>query len=74
MMGTGAALTNGPGRAEDVGLIPRCCGAVFERSAGGGRTWQVEVSYYEIYNERIRDLFRPSKVRAAKPTSLPARG
>lgn len=73
MMGTGAALTNGLVRAEDVGLIPRCCGAVFERGAGGARTWQVDVSYYEIYNERIRDLFRPSKVRAARPRRVLSR-
>ncbi|CAB1344816.1 unnamed protein product [Coregonus sp. 'balchen'] len=46
----------------DVGLIPRICEGLFSRIAGMTRwdeaSFRTEVSYLEIYNERVRDLLR----------------
>ncbi|XP_036950875.1 kinesin-like protein KIF13B isoform X3 [Acanthopagrus latus] len=52
MMGTG----------DQPGLIPRLCSALFERTQTEGRkeeSFTVEVSYMEIYNEKVRDLLDP---------------
>uniref|UniRef100_A0A667XN15 Kinesin-like protein KIF16B n=1 Tax=Myripristis murdjan TaxID=586833 RepID=A0A667XN15_9TELE len=46
----------------DAGLIPRICEGLFSRIAGASRrdeaSFRTEVSYLEIYNERVRDLLR----------------
>ncbi|MGH0137126.1 UNVERIFIED_CONTAM: hypothetical protein FKN15_015822 [Acipenser sinensis] len=46
----------------DAGLIPRICEGLFSRIAGMTRwdeaSFRTEVSYLEIYNERVRDLLR----------------
>ncbi|XP_067258735.1 kinesin-like protein KIF16B isoform X2 [Chanodichthys erythropterus] len=46
----------------DVGLIPRICEGLFSRISGMTRrdeaSFRTEVSYLEIYNERVRDLLR----------------
>ncbi|XP_036438074.1 kinesin-like protein KIF13B isoform X2 [Colossoma macropomum] len=50
------------GSAEQPGLIPRLCSSLFERSARElreGESFTVEVSYMEIYNEKVRDLLDP---------------
>ena len=45
------------GAADTRGLIPRLCDAIFERSASrldaSTTTIKVEVSYMEIYNEKV---------------------
>ncbi|XP_045078111.1 kinesin-like protein KIF16B isoform X9 [Coregonus clupeaformis] len=50
------------GNPGDVGLIPRICEGLFSRIAGMTRwdeaSFRTEVSYLEIYNERVRDLLR----------------
>ncbi|XP_043912025.1 kinesin-like protein KIF16B [Protopterus annectens] len=50
------------GNSDDVGLIPRICEGLFNRIAGKRRwdeaSFRTEVSYLEIYNERVRDLLR----------------
>ncbi|XP_067900403.1 kinesin-like protein KIF16B isoform X1 [Heterodontus francisci] len=50
------------GNPEDVGLIPRICQGLYDRIAGKSRwdeaSFRTEVSYLEIYNERVRDLLR----------------
>uniref|UniRef100_UPI00398F0BD7 kinesin-like protein KIF16B isoform X5 n=1 Tax=Pristiophorus japonicus TaxID=55135 RepID=UPI00398F0BD7 len=50
------------GDPEDVGLIPRICQGLYDRIAGKSRwdeaSFRTEVSYLEIYNERVRDLLR----------------
>ncbi|XP_067115449.1 kinesin-like protein KIF16B isoform X5 [Osmerus mordax] len=50
------------GNPEDAGLIPRICEGLFSRIAGMTRwdeaSFRTEVSYLEIYNERVRDLLR----------------
>jgi kinesin family protein 16B len=48
---------------ECQGLIPRICKMLFNRMAAGkekGATYRTEVSYLEIYNERVKDLLQPS--------------
>ncbi|KAG7316441.1 hypothetical protein KOW79_019982 [Hemibagrus wyckioides] len=50
------------GSAEQPGLIPRLCSSLFERAAQEqkeGESFTVEVSYMEIYNEKVRDLLDP---------------
>ncbi|XP_072362734.1 kinesin-like protein KIF16B isoform X2 [Scyliorhinus torazame] len=50
------------GNPDDVGLIPRICQGLYDRIAGKSRwdeaSFRTEVSYLEIYNERVRDLLR----------------
>ncbi|XP_063055588.1 kinesin-like protein KIF16B isoform X2 [Engraulis encrasicolus] len=50
------------GNPGDLGLIPRICEGLFSRIAGTTRadeaSFRTEVSYLEIYNERVRDLLR----------------
>ena len=50
------------GSAEQPGLSPRLCSVLFERTLREQReeeSFTVEVSYMEIYNERVRDLLDP---------------
>ncbi|XP_041661644.1 kinesin-like protein KIF13B isoform X2 [Cheilinus undulatus] len=50
------------GSAEHPGLIPRLCSSLFSRTvqeAREGESFTVEVSYMEIYNEKVRDLLDP---------------
>lgn len=47
------------GPEEDQGIIPRLCGSLFdqiEKTSTDNMTYKVEVSYMEIYNEKVRDL------------------
>lgn len=51
------------GSKEDKGLIPRLCDDLFERIAGDedpNTSYKVEVSYMEIYNEKVHDLLDAS--------------
>jgi kinesin family member 1 len=48
----------------DKGIIPLTCSELFERvnqrkSADSNINFVVEVSYIEIYNEKVRDLLNP---------------
>ena len=50
------------GTDEQKGVIPRLCDALFLRIADNKdaeTVYKVEVSYMEIYNERVRDLLDP---------------
>ncbi|XP_060630863.2 kinesin-like protein KIF13A isoform X6 [Anolis sagrei] len=54
------------GNAEQLGLIPRLCCALFQRitsEENDSHTFKVEVSYMEIYNEKVRDLLDPKGSR-----------
>ncbi|CAG4956962.1 unnamed protein product [Colias eurytheme] len=47
------------GSPDSQGLIPRICRQLFSRVAAGkesGASYRTEVSYLEIYNERVKDL------------------
>ncbi|XP_077428296.1 kinesin-like protein KIF16B [Vanacampus margaritifer] len=50
------------GNPGDAGLTPRICQGLFSRIADAARrdqaSFRTEVSYLEIYNERVRDLLR----------------
>lgn len=50
------------GSADQPGLIPRLCSSLFDRTIQHQReeeSFTVEVSYMEIYNEKVRDLLDP---------------
>ncbi|XP_056299566.1 kinesin-like protein KIF13A isoform X6 [Pseudoliparis swirei] len=54
------------GNGEQPGLIPRLCCSLFERiheEENEGHTFKVEVSFMEIYNEKVRDLLDPKGSR-----------
>ena len=52
------------GYGEEAGVIPRICRDMFERiediQSDPNLKCTVEVSYLEIYNERVRDLLNPA--------------
>ncbi|XP_076234298.1 uncharacterized protein LOC143179125 [Calliopsis andreniformis] len=51
------------GTKEDPGLTPRLCEGLFSKvdeDKRNEKTCCVSVSYLEIYNERVRDLLKPS--------------
>uniref|UniRef100_A0A672SKF1 Kinesin family member 13B n=1 Tax=Sinocyclocheilus grahami TaxID=75366 RepID=A0A672SKF1_SINGR len=56
------------GSVDQPGLIPRLCSSLFERTVQHQReeeSFTVEVSYMEIYNEKVRDLLDPKGSRQA---------
>ncbi|KAL1953568.1 hypothetical protein VTO42DRAFT_2595 [Malbranchea cinnamomea] len=66
------------GYGEDAGVIPQICREMFERiakmQADPNLTCTVEVSYLEIYNERVRDLLNPSNKGNLKVREHPSTG
>ncbi|XP_072300057.1 kinesin-like protein KIF13B isoform X2 [Eucyclogobius newberryi] len=65
--GSGKSFTM-MGSAEQPGLIPRLCSALFSRidlELREAESFTVEVSYMEIYNEKVRDLLDPKGSRQA---------
>ncbi|KAK3639968.1 hypothetical protein LTR56_012142 [Elasticomyces elasticus] len=67
------------GYGEEEGVIPKICRDMFERiEAMAGKdanmTSSVEVSYLEIYNERVRDLLNPSTKGNLKVREHPSTG
>jgi hypothetical protein len=61
----------------DRGVIPRLLSSIYRRSrkvekdSGGETKVEVSMSYYEIYNDRVFDLFEPPEKRT--PAGLPIR-
>lgn len=50
------------GTPEQPGLIPRTCEDLFQRiesNESPNISFSVRVSYFEVYNEHVRDLFQP---------------
>lgn len=50
------------GTPEQPGLIPRTCEDLFQRiesNESANVSYSVRVSYFEVYNEHVRDLFQP---------------
>ncbi|XP_035278746.1 kinesin-like protein KIF13B isoform X3 [Anguilla anguilla] len=65
--GSGKSFTM-MGSVDQPGLIPRLCSSLFERTLQHQReeeSFTVEVSYMEIYNEKVRDLLDPKGSRQA---------
>lgn len=59
------------GSGDQPGLIPRLCSALFERTQNEQQeeeNFTVEVSYMEIYNEKVRDLLDPKGYDPPPPT------
>ena len=69
--GAGKSFTMmGKNEPEQEGIIPRLCGELFQRitssaSVDDQRRYAVEVSYMEIYCERVRDLLSPKKSQSS---------
>ncbi|XP_063039822.1 stAR-related lipid transfer protein 9 isoform X2 [Engraulis encrasicolus] len=71
--GTGKTYTM-IGTPDSMGLTPRICQGLFhspEASPNGQTSSRVEVSFLEIYNERVRDLLRDGDQK--KPAVLRVR-
>ncbi|KAG1084290.1 hypothetical protein G6F42_021852 [Rhizopus arrhizus] len=65
------------GYGEDKGIIPRTCSELFERISdltSEDLKFQVEVSYIEIYNEKVRDLLNPGNKGNLKVREHPTIG
>ncbi|XP_053677223.1 kinesin-like protein KIF14 [Anopheles nili] len=60
----------------DAGIIPRFCHELFERinALKGQVHAEVEVSYFEIYNEKIHDLLSVSPTDGVCTVSTPGQG
>ncbi|KAF2457407.1 P-loop containing nucleoside triphosphate hydrolase protein [Lineolata rhizophorae] len=76
--GTGKTHTMRGGKSlADRGVIPRLLSAIYRRSrkiekdSGGETSVEVAMSYYEIYNDRVYDLFEAPEKRTA--AGLPIR-
>lgn len=73
--GTGKTHTMRGGKAlADRGMIPRMLSGIFRRAKRlekDGDEVQVSMSYYEIYNDRVFDLFESPEKRL--PAGLPVR-
>jgi hypothetical protein len=61
----------------DRGVIPRMLSSIYrrarkiEKDSAGDTSVEVSMSYYEIYNDRVYDLFEPPEKRTA--AGLPIR-
>ena len=66
------------GYGEEAGVIPRICRNMFERitdiQQDPNLKYTVEVSYLEIYNERVRDLLNPTTKGNLKVREHPSTG
>lgn len=76
--GTGKTYTMRGGKSlADRGVIPRLLSSIYRRSrkvekdTDGDTTVRVSLSYYEIYNDKVFDLFEPLEKRTL--TGLPLR-
>lgn len=52
------------GSSDSPGIIPRLCTSLFDKirtESNESTSFKVEVSYMEIYNEKVRDLLDPKK-------------
>ncbi|KRY43581.1 Kinesin-like protein KIF13A [Trichinella spiralis] len=65
IIGSGKSYTM-MGTKEQPGLIPRLCIELFRRIDEHRQdvTFKVEVSYFEIYNEKVRDLLDPNSTKS----------
>ncbi|XP_060080344.1 uncharacterized protein LOC132559734 [Ylistrum balloti] len=65
------------GGQEDAGLIPRICEGLFSHVDNfvdqDNLSFHVKISYLEIYNERVRDLLRPSLLKKNEKYTLKVR-
>eukprot|EP00054_Salpingoeca_dolichothecata_P027107 m.197133 g.197133 ORF g.197133 m.197133 type:complete len:1089 (-) comp25865_c0_seq2:49-3315(-) len=67
--GAGKSYSMMGGDGDERGIVPRLCEELFlrvEQCQKDGYSAKVEVSYMEIYLERVRDLLNPSNHRKLK--------
>ncbi len=76
--GTGKTHTMRGGKTlAERGVIPRLLSCIYrkgrkiEKDTAGATRVEVSMSYYEIYNDRVFDLFEPPEKRT--PAGLPIR-
>ncbi|CAO3631695.1 unnamed protein product [Cunninghamella blakesleeana] len=65
------------GYGEDKGIIPMCCSELFNRigqNSDPNVTYGAEVSYIEIYNEKVHDLLNPKNKGNLKVREHPSTG
>ncbi|KAI9265572.1 hypothetical protein BY458DRAFT_513324 [Sporodiniella umbellata] len=63
------------GYGEEKGIIPMTCSELFDRiSDSHDLTYRVEVSYIEIYNEKVHDLLNPKNKGNLKVREHPSTG
>ncbi|KAL9553778.1 hypothetical protein MBANPS3_003124 [Mucor bainieri] len=65
------------GYGEDKGITPKTCEELFNRiqeKTQPNLTYRVEVSYIEIYNEKVRDLLNPKNKGNLKVREHPSLG
>ncbi|KAG2206312.1 hypothetical protein INT47_007326 [Mucor saturninus] len=65
------------GYGEDIGITPRTCSELFNRinrNQQPNLTYGVEVSYIEIYNEKVHDLLNPKNKGNLKVREHPSLG
>ena len=60
------------GTEEERGLIPRLCEGIFKHECL--QTWNVTVSFFEIYNEQVVDLLNPPAEAEEGAAGAPAGG
>lgn len=75
--GTGKTHTMRGGKSlADRGVIPRLLSGIYRRSrklekdTEGSTTVNITMSYYEIYNDKVFDLFEPPEKRTATGLQL----
>lgn len=75
--GTGKTHTmRGGKKLADRGVIPRLLSSIYrksrkiEKDSQGAKTVAVSMSYYEIYNDRVFDLFEPVEKRTPSGLQL----
>ncbi|KAJ1747462.1 hypothetical protein LPJ58_005509, partial [Coemansia sp. RSA 1591] len=77
--GSGKSYTMMGGSGRDAGLIPRISQQLFARIGSECQqdkrlSFRVEVSYLEIYNERVRDLLNPLSSESLRVREHPSLG
>jgi kinesin family member 1 len=67
-----------PNDPQEMGLIPRLCRDLFRRveedSQNANMKYSVEVSYMEIYCEKVRDLLSPKNTDSLRVREHPLLG
>ncbi|KAK0179304.1 hypothetical protein PV327_005068 [Microctonus hyperodae] len=74
MMGSESITSTLSVPCDDAGIIPRFCYEIFLQAALNNNITTVEISYFEIYNEKIHDLLgNNSNISGSKRAPLKVR-